>query len=823
MNVQTFKTLLQSGQIEPNAMYTLDGMLVFDGSDKGKIFDFKNAALEFPRSTDSAVRIDISDITLLNARIYCGGSVGVLVNASDCLIEECTVEGAGIGVSVNGHDVSVVSCRIEGCRLGIYGSFEKSEISACMGRGYNILLAKNALKNEKTDIILENVSNVSVVNNTFGAAKITGCTNAYVIENRVSDSLSLIQNGYLIANANNVRELTATDNTNVNGDNITDLSERAQIGANEKLLPHINSELFVGMERKSGVRCRNGVVPFADYILGHKSEGMVIIPPGAYFAEGMTLEGVEGLKLYAYGVLHEQTVHDVTAIKLDGCVGVQIKGMFFGHDVYPHTQGTVVYRDDEKTCFVTDPGYRKNFADGKFFGGGAPGFYFKPELLYPECDFLYKKKEYDESKNLNILTEPAKKMSVGDRVAFRTGFGSSAVQLWECSETLLEDVTVFSCSGFAESDKNNNVAPVLHRFAVAAGQSPVLDGNGRYEGFEAVLHRDSYGRLRSAEPLNTSCDATHCTNARHGIQIISCLLERMNDDGGNINAFYGLAESFDAGTGELRFGRCNSRSYRYLPSPVKAGDRILIYAFSGKLLGDVTAENDAVTDDGDNFTVKLSQSITLPEGENVAVQNASASGNGFLIDNTLVRNQGCNGFRIKAIGGEIRNSSFIGLSKGALDCVPEFQLWPECGYAENIKIVKNRFEKLGKTSNLSEESEDCAWCAPINIRYSLWDRGANATFDTNYCLHKNIEISDNVFLSTYSRYEIAISAASNVCIRRNHFDCTEENTEKKYPLLLFGGRQITFDGNTFSEKNGKRVEYRFGRETLAELSGNNLQ
>ncbi len=811
--------ILQNGDIEWNGHYILDSTLVIGTSNAGKTLDLKNASVEI--NGDTAIRIEADGVAVKNARFMLSGSVGIAVNAPDCLIVGCEITGADTGILIDSHDVSVVSCKIT-CKRGIVGKFEKSEISAAMADGYNVLLAKNDLQNDFEDICLENMSNTVVIKNEARTVKAIGSTNIYIIENRVLRELMLATNQYLLANGNIAKRIIASNNEHENGDNVTDLSGRETIGVNEKLLPHINNELFVGMARKKGIRCGDGVKSAYDYMTDNSKDGEIIIPPGAYTIDGMTFKNAEGLKIFAYGVLYEQTVPDVTAITLSDCKNIQLKGMFFGHDVYPHTQGTVVYRDDEKTCFVSDPGYRKNFADGKFFGGGAPGFYFKPDMLYPECDFLYKKKEYDEKENLNILTQPAKKIDVGDRVAFRTGFGSSAIQLWQCSEVLMEDVTVFSCSGFAESDKNCNVAPVLHRFAVTAGPAPVVDGEN-CRGFEQLVHRDAYGRLRSADPLNTSCDATHCTNARQGIQIISCLLERMNDDGGNINAFYGLAHSFDAKDNVLHFGRCNSKSYRYLPAPVLDGDRLLIYSFSGKLLGDAFALCDAESEDGDNFTVRLSVPVSLPEGENVVIQNASASGNGFLIDNTLVRNEGCKGFRIKAIGGEVRNSSFIGLSKGALDCVPEFQLWPECGYASDIKIIGNRFEKLGKTSNLSEDSDACAWCAPINIRYSLWDRGANATYEPSFCLHRHIVISDNAFLSSYSRYEIAVSAASDVCIRGNHFACTEENIEKKYPLLLFGGRQIVFDGNTFSSQNSKRVEYRFGKEAVSEISGNNLQ
>ena len=818
-----FLKILKSDAITPDGRYTVDGTVRLEG-DSGAIYDLKNATVEIT-ATDAAVVLGENGLTLKNANIVAHAQTGVTVSAGGGAVIGCRIAGAETGIDVQAPDAVIKANTIENCSNGIVAHFECSERSAAMGKGFNILADRNTVHAGACALSFVGVSNGVAVLNRLDSAELIGCTNVYAIENEVNGTLKLCGNNYVIANGNSATHLVDESNENKNGDNITDIHERAERGANEKILPHINPEIFVGMPRRQRVRCADGEKEPYAYIMDSLSDGIAVIPPGAYSTDEWKFEGIDGLKIYAYGVLHELGGPRITGTSFQKCTNTVVKGLFYGHKMYPHTQGTVIAANEESLSFITDPGYGKDFSDGNFYGGGACGFYFKGDLMSPECDFRYESKRFDRETGINTLVKPTQHIEVGDRVAFRTGFGEGALHITECSEMLIEDVTVFSCSGFAESDVNCDIAPVLHRYAVVAGPAPLLDENERYEGFEHLIHRDSYGRLRSTEPMNTTCDATHCTNARTGIQMISCLLERMNDDGGNINAYYGLAVSYDKQSKTLEYTRCNVNSYRLLPKNFKVGDDVMMYTMSGKLVARVKTTGVTVDRGNDTFTVTLSEDVALPEGEQTVVQNASATGNGFLIDNVLVRDEGCNGFRLKAMGGEVRNCTFDRVSKGALDCVPEYQLWPECGYANNIRITKNIFRDLGRTARLSEVSEACAWCAAICIRYTLWDKGSNATSDIDSCLHRNIEISDNLFTNRYSRYEISMSAVSHVRIENNTFASVHPEIgvdNRQFPILLFGGNGVIFDNNVFSPEISNRIEYRYGKETTANISGSDV-
>lgn len=805
---------LAEGKLSANDEVVLD--------ERDTIYDLGGATVTV------GIRITAEGVTLKNGRVAVSGGTGISIEGADGVVFGITVTGAETGIAVKASDAVVKQCDIADCTFGIRAELERSEISAAMSGGYNILAEKNRVSADKTALVFKNVSNGVAVLNELSSASVRGCTNVYVIENNVEGALELCDNNYIIANGNSARALLDNNNLNKNGDNITDISARAEMGANEELLPHTNTEQFVGMARKRGVRCENGVMPIFDYITANIGKGVVVVPPGAYYGVGMVFEKIEAMTLYCYGMLYEMDDVRAVATRWRDCGDITFKGIFFGNRVYPCTQGTVVSVDGDTLSFVTDPGYKNNFSDGRHFGGGAPCFGYKHGLMSPECDFRYGGKSYDPVTGLNTLVKTVKWLNVGDRLICRTDFSEGVLHVKCCHRMITEDITVYSCWGFAESDSDCDNAPVLHRYAVTKGPAPVLDENGDYKGFEALIHRDGYGRLRSTEPMSTTCDATHCTNSRHGLQLVSSLLERMNDDGGNINAHYGLAVSFDKATKTLEYSRCNVNTYRLLPNPFKAGDEAMLYSMNGTLVAKTVVLSDVEVRGEDSYLIKVADDIELPEGEPIVVQNISATGNGFLLDNVVVRDEGCNAIRIKAMGGEIRNCNFERISKGAIDCVPEYQHWPECGYANNIRITKNIFRDLGRCARLSEVSEECAWCASICIRYTLWDKegSSNATSDPARCLNKNIEIYDNVFTSRYPRYEICMSSMDNVKVVNNTFggmnpEVTNED-DKRTVLLVFGGRNIEYDGNRFEDGAGKRIEYRYGKDAVANVHGSDV-
>lgn len=758
---------------------------------------------------------------------------GIVDNSKDGMVaEHNTVESCNTAIVTNVPNSVIWYNSIKGGSVGIKAAFEKSEISASMSSGYNIMAAKNTVSKSEISIRFVNVSNGVILLNNADTVKTEGCTNVYVVGNKLNGRLTLTDNDYLIANGNTYSRLQESGNTNANGNNVTDINFRNTTGVNENLLPHVNIEQFVGMRRNSNVRSLLGEKNLTEYVEEQAKAGEkeIIIPPGAYSYTGITLSGLKDVTVYGYGVLAEMGISKTNAaFSFTGCENCKVNGLFIGVSVYAHTQGTVVKKvlsgSNVNIEFISDPGYRQNFSDTYYFGDTANGFYFTDGRSYPDCDFRYSSKSYDVSANVNVLNGVSQKgIGVGDRVAMRSNFSANGIAFYMCNGMIAEDITVFSCSHFAEYDVDNDVAPVLQRFAVAAGPAPMLTGSeADYEDFKDLIWRDSYGRLRSAEPMLTSCDATHSVNARTGIQIISSLFERLADDAGNINATYGLAKSFDGSTNTLYYTTGDVNTYKKLPGMFRAGDTIVLYSFDGEQLymGEVLS---ATADHGgDMYSVKLSGSVTLPSEGKVVVQNLSVSGGSFLIDNVCVRDVGCNGFRLKAPDGTVKNSTFERVSKGCLNCVPEYTLWPECGFvAKGLKILNNIFDEVGFTSrNRSLDSAplaDTVWCAPILIRSDLYgSQEDDADFQSNakYLMHRNIEISGNVFTNRWCAYAICMGAVDGVSITGNNFgDCKMDAYDSLSPILLLGGNDIDISSNEYAESIGSPCQcYKYGRIT----------
>ncbi|HBF15123.1 MAG TPA: hypothetical protein DDW30_05485 [Clostridiales bacterium] len=781
----------------------------------------------------------ITDCNLQKAKVGIQGKVADAMIAENNLLTDCET-----AFLLESHDCTVWYNTVTGGKYGVYAAFEKAEISAAMGTGYNLLVAQNKISGAETSVLMDGASNSVVLLNELENATVQNGINVYINENKVSGKLMLAKNNYLIANKNE-GTVNASENSNFNGDNVTDLTKRNKVGANEELVPHLNEEQFVGMSRKRKVKtAKTESETLYAYLKEQLAEkDCVIIPPGAYFNDPTKLYDLSDKTIYAYGVLNELYQSKTeTAMYFERCSNVTLKGMFFGNVLYPHTQGTVISKGQMSIKFRVDPGYLENFCDTSNFGNRAKGFLFREGSLYPYTDFYYSSKSYDAATNLNTINNSSECNGalVGDRVAMRNDYGGGALSMKYCTEMKIEDVTVNSCSGFAESDWQNDVAPVLHRLALSAGPAPVLDSTKSYAGYEDVIWTDSYGRLRSAKPLNTSCDATHSTSARVGVKLISSRLEMMNDDGGNINANYGMAESYDSATKTLTYANCNVNSYQRLPADFRAGDTVLLYTVNGKFVGETTVTSATVLSrDSDNikerrYQVQLAEDITLPDGTVVSatdvskldrseydrvvvVQNLSASGSGFLWDNVLLHNAESFGVRIKAAGGTIRNCTFDHVVQGGINMIPEFQWWPECGYARDVYILNNEFYGVGLKSTLNENFQTRAQYVPIMARYTPYDDSdkafvnGNNSADPDYCMHRNIVIEGNIFGDSYSRYDISLASVMGVKITNNTFLAPNEQAKRAdngAPILLFSGNDIAVEGNTFPDGVTNPIEDR---------------
>lgn len=859
--------------------YDLKGAIIRAGSEKGQSavtiqangMTLKNG--RFAVYGDTGVAIDGGkDVVLSQLQFSGSASTCLLLGGSQVSVSGCSFtpdEGATFtqAVSAVGTDVSISQCRflsavagiadtsengaviesntfencvtailtqtanttiwyntIQGGELGIQADFEAAELSAAQAKGHNILAACNKISGAKVSIRFKGASNSVLLLNQIDSALVQDCTNAYVCENTLTGKLELTGNNYLICGGNAASELVDQNNENKNGSDVTDLSRRESAGVNEALLPHINAEQFAGMGYRE-MRTAGSSSKLSRYIeKTAKTEKRIIIPPGRYSGSQIDLSDLEGVTVYAYGVFNEVGAANEYAVNLKQCDHCTILGMFLGYQIHPHIQGTVTEVADNGTTvrFQADPGYIQDYSSiGNIEGRILDDF---------ECRTLirYIDKSYDTASGINTLRGCTlwAPVAAGDRIAFRTSYSNGGFSFDQCSGTRLEDVTVFNASGFAEFDVDNDVAPVLHRYAVTRGPAPVLEGAAEDYGSELVT-TDAYGRLRSAPSLLTTIDATHSTNARTGLQLISCLFEGMDDDVTNINAYYGLTSSYDAQSRTLTYGRCNVGGYKLLPAPFRAGDDIELFSMDGKHILSATVASATNALVGDRYSVVLPAScvltpeqIALINSGKVVVQNRSVTGNGFLIDNIKV-SKVIGRVLLKGGPGIVKNSTFRGMSYNVITALPEVNVWPEVGYVHDLQILNNVFDGNNRRAAASTDWMKAGNMVDIQITGMQEDVPVTNRAD---CMHSNIVISGNIFQNRLAQYAIRINAARDVVIRGNQFKPKAGETaatDRAVPILLCGGTGITIENNTCPPNALSKVENRLGAAT--NVTGNDVR
>ena len=252
-----------------------------------------------------------------------GGTVAVAVrvSGSDCMVTNCSFEGVGVGISdesktgaavdnnlltdcevgirVRTANAMLLRNTVKGGTLGIAAEDDGGELSACMGAVYNLLVAKNQAEGTECAILLSGVSNCTVILNRADDLTVRDCVNVYAVRNTISGTLTLERNNCLLADSNDRAVLTDAGNENVNGGDLTDLSERAEVGVNEALLPHINREQFAGMTGRAAFRSRYGNLSLSAYLTAAVSAGEtdIVAPPGAFLDSAVTFDGGALLRL----------------------------------------------------------------------------------------------------------------------------------------------------------------------------------------------------------------------------------------------------------------------------------------------------------------------------------------------------------------------------------------------------------------------------------------------------------------------------------------------------------------------------------------------
>ncbi len=472
---------------------------------------------------------------------------------------------------------------------------EKFVARACEFAALSLVGAENALVAhcKVGALALEACFNTSVVLNTADAVKATDSKNIYVIENTVNGELSIIGCNYVIADENSYSALKAENNDNVNGDTLTDITERAEYGANEKILPHTNKDLFVYMDRQETVANTN--LSFANYVFECAKTGkdVVIVPPGVYTTYETVVIGSEysDFTLYAYGVYLENAETDTTKIngtclRITDTKNINVRGITLGYKQASSGQVRIVEKAINQTenglfhqlTIISDPGFLDGYTktDPNIFHTWWPEIFYsdengngRPYAQFNLQDSQSVVRNYDENGNYDgtmTLTMydrgnnergpyvPASyvynKIKLGDVMTCRYshGGGSTLNITNSSSEIHFKDTVIYGRAGslsVVSGSRSYNVTFERHHNTVHSASVIDKESYEKYRAYEEKygvsfeLYTEEYkGKTyyRGATSRVCSIDAFHCPGGKNGVSILSTITESMVDDGSNQRA-----------------------------------------------------------------------------------------------------------------------------------------------------------------------------------------------------------------------------------------------------------------------------------------------
>ena len=734
------------------------------------------------------------------------------------LYEGCVLIGEEIAITLAGNNSTVWYSNIRG---SLTTSGDGSE---------NLLVAMNRIENLGR-VVYENTHNCVVLLNETEGVSVKNSTNAYVCSNTIYGASELENVDYILATRNHTfGGITKTNISNSNGDNITDVNARSEYGVNRDLLPHINKDAFINMERKDYVRLSDGSKMTISQYINQKSVdgGMLIIAPGAYStAEGIYLSEIEDCTVYAYGVLYEKYDFFGTVFNVSQCKNYSFRGLTLDMVLNGCGQLIVLEKKDGTVRYRAAAGFLPDHSDQTYYssdgnGIGYVGFRAGDDHSSYSDAFLGTLTYDPDTKQLTSvpMTYIYERLQPGDMLACRAK-GGNVTYLYQNTAVEFEDVTILSGSIRGFYDHAAEEGTILNRVMISPAPGKVIDQStyeeyvalGEQYGVDTGVYVDDFGNYRGTLAKMATADSTHTSNSRTGIKATSCIFEGLSDDGSNQQGFHGRLAGYDPATGTITYKQnLAAGGYRGACASFAEGDRVYVYTLSGQTVCDTSAlsatlQLDAVNGfihyqvrvDPSAFNHAILESYDLSADgvcdRRILIDNRSRNGDGFVFDNLLVQNIRSRGFLVKCAGNEIKHCSFRNIGMAAIGLIFEPE-WGESGICDNTLIAYNYFENTGYMPGQP------LLYSPITIQ------GLGNSADEDFLPYKNIEIIGNVVRDRGTEYALFINSAMDVTVKDNHFgEIKNADGREEHPSVYVDyARNVAFDNNTYSSFSSGIVE-----------------
>lgn len=595
--------------------------------------DCDNVAVKSCRvyATDTALVMG-AELASVYQNYFCADK-GVVSTGNDVAVQSNVIVAKSLGVSVSGAYCTVKNNTVEAASDGVAVSFNKAE---------NGLVALNNLTGAQISVDISESFNCSVILNSAIRLSGTGCTNLYLIDNKLGGAIELEGNDYLICDGNtftkdqNPHPVVNLNNTNYNGDGMHDVNARLEVGADEALLPHTNKDLFLSMERRNKIRDLSlpKSYTFNAYVRNMaKNDGVVILPPGVYSTNStLNIQAAHAnTTLYAYGVYQEATKY-IKNIDISSANNFTVKGLTIGYALQSAGQIQILEKisKTQKTFLViSSAGFTEEFGklDTERFSTG--GYFYHPgsytswteigtwggyeivpnkdgTLVNEDGTFTITLTGKDSTKYYSLIEE-------GEIFTCRLNeTNDRTVAISGSKNVLFKDTVTYGYADalcFVIGGANTEVEFYRHHNLAHSAAEIDKETYDKYVALEEKydvdleVYQDEEGRYRGADPRIGSVDATHMASPSKGLSATSTLFENACDDAanqrGNSSSLHDVIDNGD-GTLTLLYKDYLPETYVNLyinqgktevhpghqTSSFAAGDRIFIYASNGKVVCD---------------------------------------------------------------------------------------------------------------------------------------------------------------------------------------------------------------------------------------------
>lgn len=810
-------------------------------------------------STDKTAITSSAD-TVSFYQSYIKGDKAFVLSGTDVAIQNCHIVALSNAIQSNAAELVVRNNLIEVNTDGTGIELTKGS--------YNSLIALNIIKNAQNSVKVSDSFNSVVLLNSAVTVLGENNVNLYIVENKLGGRIRVKNNQYLLCDGNGYlndskeHSIINVENLYVNGDNITDVDARADVGALEELLPQTNKDLFVGMDRKSTVRDIS--IIGKEYSLNEyirqcaRAQSIVIVPPGAYTlnTEIAFETAHSNTVVYAYGVYEELSGY-TSALTVTSAKNVKVRGLTMGFAGQSSGQVYVVKKlSSKKLKVVTAAGYVDDFgkSNTEIFSSSFADL-FKAGTMYNWVNDYYTSITHNDDGTMTLTLNDEKtyrNTAVGDILTCRLGVKSATSVKIDSSENVnFKDCVLYghsSALAVVAEGKSKNIS--LERFHNTVHSAPTIDEE-TYQKYLALeneynvdleISQDENGNYRGSLPRVCSADATHINGTNQGMSVTSSLFENMCDDGTNQHAASGRLESIvDNGDGSATITYRSNLSDTYFVNygstrgsvceAFENGSHILIYAPNGEIVCDTTTTSSSSYLGAQNFTLNYSgitrncdalrYSVNVKAADvnfdalegydlsdnspamtnKILVDNLSRSSSDFTFDNVLIQNIRSRAMLIKTVDVNVKNCTFRNIATTGLLLKVEPN-WGESTVARDVSITNCLFDHIGYHGYLNNDSS----ILTNKLYAAITIQSVSEEPNDNSLPIKNITIKGCEFINNRHQYAIVVNSAQNVKVLNNTFGKVVGSYEKyAVSIDVSVSKDVEISGNTYDSNATKPI------------------